>query len=202
MEAWGGTSLSCCCHTGDWLWCCHTPLLLHLLWGCELLIRESPLSHLATCSLLLPTKGDLAQVEEWAHKCLFPLDRGWAVTIAPQCPALTRCWLSSSCKSAMNWSCHLWGEMLGANRHCPWYTCSTTSNISWSVDPRKVLTEECSWAVSLDMAVCCKWEHLCMYHSQSIICIAPTLWKRESPHSCWWMVFPLGCSLLSSSRKS
>ena len=90
--------------------------------------------------------------------------------------------------------------MLGANLYCPKYTCSTTSRISWSVDPRMVLTKGCSGAV------CCGWEHLHVCHCHSLFHIAVTLWKRwsnrKSPHSCCWMVFQPRWSLLSSSRNS
>ena len=80
-EAWGGASLVCGC-PGNWLWCCCALLLLHLLWGCELLIRESPLGHLATSYLLLSAEGDLAQDEEWTHVHLPPRQ-------GPGCPHCT-----------------------------------------------------------------------------------------------------------------
>ena len=48
--------------------CCCTVLLWPLLWGWELLNRESPLGHLATSFLLPSTEGDLAQDKEWAHE--------------------------------------------------------------------------------------------------------------------------------------
>ena len=157
MEAWGGASVGCCCHPSNWFWYYCTLLLLHLQQGCELLVRKSPLSHLETSFLLHFAKGDLAQDEEWAHEHLLPLDRDWAVPIAPQNHALIRCWCSSPCNSAMNWSCCLQGWMLSINSYCPWYTCSPTPRIFWSEDPRRVLTEGCSGAISLTMVVCCEW---------------------------------------------
>ena len=71
-----GGALLGCCYPSDWLWCCCTLLLLHLLWNHELLIKQSLLSHLATSFLLLSTKVDLALDEEQGHKHLLPLDRG------------------------------------------------------------------------------------------------------------------------------
>ena len=113
----------------DWLWCSSTLLLqpcltcllvllrltlvlLHFAstasaMGHELLNRESPLSCMATSFILLSTDDDPAWGEEWAHKGLLPLDRDGAVHITLWSPALTRCWPSSSCSSAMNWSWHL-----------------------------------------------------------------------------------------------
>ena len=155
VEAQEGGFLACW-HSGDGLCCCSL-LLQHLLWGHELLDKESPLGHWATSFLLPSTEGDLAQDEEWACKCLLPLDRDWAATVTLWRPALTRHLLSSSCSSAINGSWSLWGKILGATLYYPLYTCSATSRISWSVDRKGVLTEGCSRAISLAISVCCGW---------------------------------------------
>ena len=151
MEAHGGASLGCC-YPSDWLWCHHALLLL---WGHVLLIRESPLSCLAT-SFLLSTKSDLAQDDKQAQEHLLPLDMDWALPITPCRPALTKCWPSSLCSLAMNLLCCMWGRMLGTNLFCPWYICSTTSRISWSVDPRRVPTNGLSGTISFVVAVWCE----------------------------------------------
>ena len=140
VEAWGGVSLPCWC-PGNWLWHCCALLLLPMLQGCELLNKWSPISHLATSFLLVSAEGDLA----WKSRPTSDRDR--AVPIVLQSPAFTRYWPSSWCSLAKNWSWHLHGSMLGATSHWPPYSCSATSRISWSVDPKIILTEGCSGAV-------------------------------------------------------
>ena len=205
MEAWQG-ALLVCWHPGNWLWCCCTLLLLPLLLSHELLIRESPLGHLAASFLLLSAEVDLAQDEEHVCKCLLPLDRDWAVPITPQSPALTRHWPNSSCSSVMNWSWSLWVSMLSTISYCPLYTYSATSRISSSVYAKRVLTEGCSRDILSAIAVCWGWWHLHEGCCHSFLHIAVVLWNkcsnRKSPHSWCWIVLQSGCSLLSSSRNS
>ena len=104
----------------------------------------------------------------------------------------------------MNWSCCLLGCMLSTNFYCPLYTCSATSRISWSEEPKRVLTKGCFRTISLAMAVCWRWRHLCMWHCCSLLYIAAALWNKcsntESPHSWCWIIFQPDCSLLICSR--
>ena len=150
-----GGGLPACWHSGGWLWYCCILLLWPLLWGYELLNRESPLNHLATSFILPSAEGDLAQGEEQAHKCLLPLDRDWAVAVALWRLVLTRHLPSSLCSLAVNWSWSLQGTTCGITLYCPLYSCSATSMISWLVDPKRVLTEGCSGAISSAVSVCC-----------------------------------------------
>ena len=167
MKAQEGASLAYW-YSSDRLFCC-TLLLQPLLWDHEVLDRESPLVHLATSFLLPSAEVDLAQDEEQAHKCLLPLDRDQPVTVALQRPVLTRHLLSSSYSSAMNRAWSLQGNTLGATLYCPLHTCSTTSRISWSVEPQRVFTEGCPRAISLAISVCCRWVHLCKCHCCGIM---------------------------------
>ena len=100
LEAWEGVLLACWCSVNGL--CCCSLLLWPLLWGHELLDRESPLGCLAISFLLPSSEGDLAWDEEWAHEHLLPLNRDWAVAVALLRLTLTRHLLSSSCSLAIN----------------------------------------------------------------------------------------------------
>ena len=175
-------------------------------WECQpldldCLIKESYLSHLAASTPLGQAEGDWVHdgKQPWEH--LLPHEVHLAGTNASWRPALAMYWLSSRCSSTMYSSCHQWGSSLCTSTYSPQYTCSTTSRISWSVDPRRVLTEGWAGAITLAISICWVWGCLLVVLSCFFLHIAAALWSRhssrENPYSWQWVMLWPRWSLLS-----
>ena len=81
----------------------------------------------------------------------------------------------------------------------PQKSCLAIFNISPSVDPKRILMEECSRAIILAVSGHVAWEHLWDSLSCSLLLMVAALWSRHSskkrPHSWCWAVFQARCSL-------